>query len=323
MQIINIPKGFQDVTRRVRSRAAHWCMSSEASTQQNRSLKDEGYKRSKSNLFRLSLCLLGGAALLGCAPKYDTVVYPMHADTTDLAQLRVLRQVKMEKTDGSEGINSMRLLALHQAALTVGAQGALAKRSQELNGLFKTQAAHLDQVFNFNLMMLSHNVLPPVLTEGDNTLNLQDPDTIRVADRTYSIVSQAHFVTVPPTWRDYLRMSYKKPDVPDKTLLPKNAAEVAEWKVYVQKGWEEGTLQADNIFIDNLNRLTRDYTGMALYRALYNQKMISAPFVAKANLGITGGGDNLTINDSVLRITAVPQLNTEAKTWTPAVRQPQ
>ncbi len=283
-------------------------------------------KRSKSTLFNLfSLCLwlLVGAVLSACAPKYDTTVYPMHADTSDLAQLRVLRQVKMEKSDGSESINSMRLLALHQAALTVGAQGALAKRSQELNGLFKTQAPHLDQVFNFNLMMLSHNVLPPVLTEGDNTLNLQDPDTIRIADRTYSIVSQAHFVTAPPTWRDYLRMSYKKPDVPDKTLLPKNAAEVAEWKLYVQKGWEEGLTQANNIFIDNLNRLTRDYTGMAMYRSLYNQKMISAPFVSKANLGITGGGDNLTINDSVLRITAVPQLNNESKTWTPAVRQPQ
>lgn len=275
------------------------------------------------SLFSLGLWLLGAAVLSGCSPEYDTAVYPMHADTADLAQLRVLRQVKMEKNDGSETINSMRLAGLRQAALTVGAQGALANRSQTLNGVFKNQASYLDQIFNFNLMMLSHNVLPPVMTEGDNTLNLQDPNTIRIADRTYSIVSQARFVTAPPTWRDYLWMSYKKPDVPDKTLLPKNAAEVAEWKIYVQKGWDEGTTQANNIFEDNLNRLTRDYIGMALYRSLYNQKMISAPFVAKADLGITGGGDNLTINDSVLRITALPQLNNESKAWTPAVRQPQ
>ena len=229
----------------------------------------------------------------------------------------------MEKNDSAETINPMRLEGLRQAAMTVGAQGALAKRSEELNALFVRQAGNLDQIFNFNLMMLSHNVLPPVLTEGDNTLNLQDPNTIRIADRTYSIVSQAHFVTAPPTWRDYLSMNYKKPDVPDKTLLPKNEAEVIEWKKYVQKGWEEGLRQANNIFADNLNRLQRDYTGMALYKALYNQKMISAPFVAKADLGITGGGNDLTINDSVLRITAVPQLNTQSKTWTPAVRQPQ
>lgn len=276
-----------------------------------------------TNLFRLCLSLAAGIILSACTPDYDTTVYPSNADTTDLAQLRVLRQVKMEKTDGSETINSMRLMGLHQAALTVGAQGALARRSLDLNKVFKSEGSRLDQVFNFNLMMLNNNVLPPVLTEGINTLNLQDPDTIRIADRTYSIVSQARFVTVPPTWRDYLWMSYKKPDVPDKTLLPKNAAEVAEWKTYVQKGWDEGYAQANNIFTDNVNRLTRDYVGMALYRSLYNQKMISAPFVAKANLGITGGGDNLTINDSVLRITALPQLNTESKTWTPAVREPQ
>lgn len=282
------------------------------------------FKAALSKLFGLCLWLfLGCTFLSACTPDYDTAVYPINADTSDLAQLRVLRQVKMEKTDGSESINSMRLAGLRQAALTVGAQGALARRSIELNGVLKTQAPHLDQIFNFNLMMLSKNVLPPVLTEAINTLNLQDPNTIRIADRTYAIVSQARFVTAPPTWRDYLWMSYKKPDVPDKTLLPKNAAEVAEWKLYVQKGWEEGTMQANNIFADNLNRLTRDYTGMALYRSLYNQKMISAPFVAKANLGITGGGDNLTINDSVLRITAVPQLNTESKTWTPAVSESQ
>lgn len=269
------------------------------------------------------LCLcLGILVLSACTPTYDTAVYPPRADTTDLAQLRVLRQVKMEK-DTSESINPMRLDGLRQAAMTVGAQGALANRSVALNSLLKHQSGNMDQIFNFNLMMLSHNVLPPVLTEGNNTLNLQDPNTIRVADRTYSIVAQAHFVTVPPTWRDYLWMTYKKPEVPDKTLLPKNAAEVAEWKKYVQKGWEEGMMQANNIFADNLNRLQRDYIGMALYKSLYNQKMISAPFVAKADLGITGGGDDLTINDSVLRITAVPQLNTESKTWTPAVRQPQ
>lgn len=276
-------------------------------------------KRIKLALFSL----LGSALLAACTPDYDTAVYPMNADTSSLAQLRILRQVKMEKSDGSETINSLRLEGLQQAALTVGAQGALARRSIELNALFKRQAPNLDQIFNFNLMMLNNNVLPPVMTEGDNTLNLQDSNTIRIADRTYSIVSQAHFVTAPPTWRDYLWMSYKKPDVPDKTLLPKNAAEVVVWKTYVQKGWEEGLTQANNIFADNLNRLVRDYTGMALYRSLYNQKMISAPFVAKANLGITGGGDNLTINDSVLRITALPQLNSESKTWTPAVRQPQ
>jgi hypothetical protein len=41
-----IPTAFRVETRRVRSRAAqctHWYMSSEASTQQSRSLKGEGY----------------------------------------------------------------------------------------------------------------------------------------------------------------------------------------------------------------------------------------------------------------------------------------
>jgi defect-in-organelle-trafficking protein DotC len=47
--------------------------------------------------------------------------------------------------------------------------------------------------------------------------------------------------------------------------------------------------------------------------------MVSAPYVAHSDLGVTGNRDKLRVGDQVLRITALPQLNTAPKTWQPAV----
>jgi len=164
-------------------------------------------------------------------------------------------------------------------------------------------------------MVLSHGIMPPVLEEGDYTLNLSDPNTIRVADRTYKIVQQARFATTPPNWREYLWMNYSKPSLPDKSLLPKNAEEQKVWKKGIAVGWEKGILQANNIFQQNLARLKRDYQGMALYRKLLQEKMISQPFVSRTELGITGDGDDMRINDQVLRIVELPKLQASGKNW--------
>ena len=164
-------------------------------------------------------------------------------------------------------------------------------------------------------MVLSHGVIPPVLAEGDFSLNLDDPNTIRVADKTYQILQQARFATTPPNWRDYLWMSYSKPELPDHSLLPRNKAEQHIWKKGVRLGWDKGIEQAHTMFQQNLARLKRDFQGMMLYRKLLQENMISQPFVARTELGVTGTGEDMRINDQVLRIVELPKLQTESKRW--------
>lgn len=217
------------------------------------------------------------------------------------------------------GINNIRYEALKQSARSTGAQAGLAWRSKQINKLLLDQKNHLNQVFDFNFLVLNHNVLPPVLTEGNNTLNLADDETIRVADKEYQIVYAPRFVTAPPSWRDYIWMNYIKPEIPNATLLPKNNKEVNVWNKFVKIGWNEGVNQADEIFTDNLNRLVRDYDGMILYKKLLVQNMVTAPFVSKADLGITGGGNDMRINDRVLRITSTSELKPNSKKWKPAL----
>ena len=63
--------------------------------------------------------------------------------------------------------------------------------------------------------------------------------------------------------------------------------------------------------------MTRDMIGMILYRKLLAENMVSPPFVAKAQLGVTGDATQLRINDQVLRITAQSELQPDSKQWMP------
>lgn len=219
----------------------------------------------------------------------------------------------------TSNINEIREQALHETATTLGAQGGLAWRSQQINNALTKEAVYLDHVFNFQSLLIHHNVLPTILVENDGQLNLDNDDTVRVSDKTYKIVSPARFVTTAPTWRDYLWMNFKRPDQPDITLLPKTPEEVQVWNFYLRKGWKEGLKQADAIFSANLSQLKRDYLGMVLYRKLLSQHMVTPPFIAKSNYGVTGNSQEIDIGDSVMRITKHSELRPNSNEWKPVI----
>lgn len=223
-------------------------------------------------------------------------------------------------------VNSLRYQGLREASLSLGARAGLAWRAQQINQIVARHERNLDLVFNFNSLMLDKHVLPPVLIEGRQNLDQTADDIIRISDRAYSIQSQARFVTVPPTWRDYLKMNYKEPDIPDSSLMPRTDSEKKVWDRYVDEGWQAGISQADVIFAENLGRLKRDFDGMIRYRVLLAQNMVSKPYVAQVNMGVTGGDSQMAINDRVLRITALPEFNISSQEWnaviTPHDRQP-
>lgn len=217
--------------------------------------------------------------------------------------------------DYKPAIGALRAQALRETALSLGARGGLAERAQFINNTLLNYEPLLAKIFSFYGLMLDDNILPPVLSEARNTLNLEDGSAIRVAERNYKIINQARFVTAPPTWREYLWMNYDIPELPDSSLLPRSKPERIVWEKDIQEGWEAGNKQADVIFRENINRLVRDFNGMILYRKLLAQNMVSEPFVAAMNMGITGDGNDMSVNDRVLRITAFPELQADGAGW--------
>jgi defect-in-organelle-trafficking protein DotC len=266
----------------------------------------------KTLLSGLFLSLL----VAGCATNREDL---SNVDTTNLSQLENVSVTISHTAPSSSALSALRAKSLQDSSMSIGAQGGLAWAASEINVHLNRDSKNLDAIYNFNALVLAHGVMPPVLEAGDFSLNLDDPNTIRVADRTYRIVEQARFATTPPNWREYLLLPYSKPSLPDRTLLPKSDEEREVWRAGIQSGWGKGIEQASSIFQQNLARLKRDYRGMLLYRKLLEQNMISPPFVARTEMGVTGDGTDMRVNDQVLRIVALPKLQTNSRGWNAVV----
>ena len=219
------------------------------------------------------------------------------------------------KANKAFSINSLRAQALRDTALSIGARGGLSWRTKKIQNILLNHEKNLDRIFNFYALLVEESVLPPVLIEARHALTINGNDLIRIADRNYKIIHQAKFVTSPPNWRGYVWKVFEQPEMPDKSLLPKNKIEQDIWNKYIDQGWIEGVKQADLIFKENLSVLTRDFNGMVLYRKLLAQQMVTPPFVSSIELGITGDRNNLTVNDRILKITAFPSLQTDGSQW--------
>ncbi len=209
---------------------------------------------------------------------------------------------------------------LSDAALAFGAQSGLAWQSARINKYIESHSAELDQVYNFNRLILADNLMPPVIQDSRNNYHQDNYDTVRLADRVIEIVIPASFVTTPPTWRDYIKLHYLHPAIPHTAVLPKDNPQRLVWDAKVSEGWHNGTEQANIIFEEALGRLNRDITGMALYRSLLAQGMISKPYTSTAKLGVTGDANHMRLNDQIIRVTAASELNINRdKHWKPAV----
>jgi defect-in-organelle-trafficking protein DotC len=272
---------------------------------------------------RISILLFFLCGLTACAN--NCAVQPIQSRNCDpcksgINNVEDLKRLCACSNGNCNSVCGLRFQAIQESAMSVGAQAGLAARAKVINCELEKNAKYLDQAFNFQLLMLPCSVLPPILGEGRHTLNLADDCTIRLADRTYVILQQAKFVTAPPHWREYLFLDYKEPDINETTCaFAKTCDERKLWNKYLIEGWNDGIGQANSIAADNLARLKRDYSGMIRYRTLLAQKMVSIPFVSKTNLGITCDSCGMRINDQVLRITALPQICTDSKTWRPAI----
>lgn len=261
-----------------------------------------------------SLALLSLCFLVACSSK-------MVANTTSLSGLKAMAYCNShnKKVGPKKKSGKFRDATLKEIALSLGAQSGLAWRAKMIDNHLTRQARHLDAVYDFNSLVLEHNILPPVLLEGRNTLNLADMQTIRISDRTYKVAKQARFVTTPPNWRHYIWMDYQKPDSPSVHLLPRTRRERQVWTHYIEKGWQQGVDQAATILEESIARLKEDYTGMILYRKLLAMNMVSPPYVSHTDLGVTGDASEIHIDDRVLRITALPALNVNSREWRAAV----
>lgn len=224
----------------------------------------------------------------------------------------------------------LRSRAMKEAANSYGARSGLARGNYENQKALAQVTSTYDAVFNFTPFMLvdtqtvekggdgrSRLIRPPVVVEARSAYNQLDPMMIRERDAVYHIDSNVRFVPAPPNWRTYLfrDTGEKVAALPHFSLMPKTAEEKARWDGWVSEGWEAGYSQSKAILDSDLARLARDQEGMVLYYELVKQEVLSLPYVATRNDGVTGDADNLNVGDVTLRITKIPAFQRNPSKW--------
>lgn len=287
-----------------------------------------------STILILSGCVTGGPPF-GAMSQDSAMEASYRGDVEAERKSGSLKEITDEKVPGLNDLinvrkgtelssddpkDQLRYPALRDAALSYGARGGLSYASRQINKMLQQRASEFNNIYDFSKVMVpgpdQTMVLPPVISEAKDSYEMADGGkTLRLADSIYEIIQQARFTPVSPLWHSYLIREYSPPTPPENTLLPKNDGERDLWRRWVTEGWEKGVEQAHEIFQSDLNRLERDFTGMVRYKQLHAQGKVSDPVLSDTDLGVTGNGDNMRVNDRAVRIMQDPTLQTDPAKW--------
>lgn len=209
---------------------------------------------------------------------------------------------------------------IKSTAVSYATKYALYWESAYINNHLEVVSRKLDETFNFRQLLLKNEVIPPILRESTGNVTMAGAKNIRVSDRMIEIIHPARFSSAIPSWRNYLHMQFKKPELPNNKMLPENNEERIAWDEGLVEGWKVGRWQARSIFAANIGIMQRDISGMILYHKLLSQGMISPTYSSIANYGITGDSKMMRLNDRIVKITKESELMPNSVTsWKPAL----
>ena len=224
--------------------------------------------------------------------------------------ITLLEMESVAPSADESAVKKLRPQAIHEAAHMVTLQTAIAWRYKHLLDAVYAHAPIMDAAFNFGPLMMTQGdalIMPPVLARAGASLRIEDEGTATAASTSFELLQKAKYVSVAPHWRTYLMADgFPEPELPNPAVLPKNSKERAIWRAAVREAWAQGLTEADQIFQDNLARMTRDYRGVLLYHLLTAQHLMSRVRTARADMGlhISSKGTRLNIGQKVYRITA-------------------
>ncbi|WP_232108648.1 MULTISPECIES: type IV secretory system conjugative DNA transfer family protein [Pseudomonas] len=207
--------------------------------------------------------------------------------------------------------------AILDAALQVGVKAGLAWQLTNINNALKLREREFDTVYDFSSLMIQDRVVPPVITEARNLYNQNGDYTLRLSGAAYKIESQARFSSVPPSWREYL--SFPLPSF-DRTslvsaLVPRSDEEERVWKLAVREGWHQGVEQANLMLTYGFDRMNRDIEGMRRFSEFARHGQVTMPIISGAAIPVTREGRSMAVDETLLRITALPEFNDNMNVW--------
>ena len=236
----------------------------------------------------------------------DFAAAPRRGEPEELASLLEMKGIS---TKSETAVSLMRPSAIREAAQTVTLQTAIAYRYKQLLSATDSHSAILDAAFDFSPLLMTEGdalIMPPMLARSGASMRIENTDTATAAKTTYELLAPAKYISTIPNWRIYLMVDdFPEPEKPNPAVMPKNDAERALWRAAVREAWAQGVAEADQLYADNVSRMTRDYRGVMLYHLLTAQHLLSRVNTSSADLGMktSDNGNKLNIGQRVYRIT--------------------
>ena len=216
--------------------------------------------------------------------------------------------------------------AMRAAAVAYGARAGLAHRGWEIGRMLERQAAQLSSIYRFRDLLLDKGgfrVLPPVASETRRAFRLgRGGAEAATARRVVRIVSAERLVSAPPDWRDYLVREWPAAEPPVSVLFPRSSEERKRWRGWIRDGWGKGVALADDVFSADLDRLSRDFEGIVLWRRLNLARMATAPSVTLDDAPVSGGGRVLRIDEAFAKLGTPARLVPVPSEWRPLLEAP-
>jgi defect-in-organelle-trafficking protein DotC len=210
-----------------------------------------------------------------------------------------------------------RAQALLDTALGVGIKAGMAWQLRNIRVTVDGLSRQLDLIYNFAPLMIRQRVAPPVISEARDLYNQEGAYAVRLSGAFYKIERQAAFTSVAPNWRAYL--SFAAPPV-DSTafvtlLMPASSDEKTVWRIAIKNGWDQGVEQANLMLTQAMDRLNRDYSGMSRFQRFVVEGKISLPAIAREDIPLTQSGATLVLDETLLRLTTLPQFDSKLSRW--------
>jgi defect in organelle trafficking protein DotC len=224
------------------------------------------------------------------------------------------------KDDANEG---NRLTTIMEVGKKAGRAAGLKTRNQQINNDLTKHNRYLSTIFNFEQLIVAGSYLPPRIDKVEGEIKKIDGSKINIIRQGYRIATEPTLITQRPTHLNYLYRLSEDEDNINPIGLPRrdNKEELTVWKEAVKKGWLEGMRHADIAFLEDINLLKRDFSGMLRYIELANKGIVAMPDISKKDRGVvmSSNAKMLNVGDEILSIDSSP-LFKSIQLWEPRIK---
>lgn len=222
---------------------------------------------------------------------------------------------------GENGISETRTQAIKQAAFSWGVQEGLYWRYGVITKLMHDNSLLLHTAFGFDKFVYEGKLLLPTVQKAERVYNQISDKSTRTYDVSISLDRPAKIVSQIPTWREYLIRAVDEPRAPHDAMFPRTPDELVAWNFELNRGWNEGVQQANDIHDMDVTILRKEIVGLYLFRKLMAMNYFTLPKISSSRYGniLFDNGKTINLNDTVYTITVESNFM-DVEDWEPFFR---